>query len=189
MKKGLIGYIVPFGIPEVVRHANAFAARRTGDASRGEGQAALDERVGLDRRRRPRPRRASSRRESTCSGRTWTARQAGAVAEDEGRPVGRLRLDARKIGAEAVADGGDLQLGAVLREAGQGCDERNVEARLLLRHDQGRVHEHRSRTARRSAAKTKAAIAAKKKAIVAGKFNVFTGPIYDQAGKVGRAEG
>ena len=24
-KKGLIGYIVPFGIPEVVRHANAFA--------------------------------------------------------------------------------------------------------------------------------------------------------------------
>jgi len=33
-------------------------------------------------------------------------------------------------------------------------------------------------------AKTKAAIAAKKKAIVSGKFNVFTGPLLDQKGKV-----
>ena len=33
-------------------------------------------------------------------------------------------------------------------------------------------------------AKTKAAIVAKKKAIVAGKFNVFTGPLYDQKGKL-----
>ena len=33
-------------------------------------------------------------------------------------------------------------------------------------------------------AKTKAAIAAKRAAIVSGKFNVFTGPIVDQAGKV-----
>ena len=33
-------------------------------------------------------------------------------------------------------------------------------------------------------AKTKAAIAAKRKAIVSGKFNVFTGPLYDQKGKL-----
>ena len=33
-------------------------------------------------------------------------------------------------------------------------------------------------------AKTKAAIAAKRRAIVAGKFKVFTGPLYDQKGKV-----
>ena len=82
-----------------------------------------------------------------------------------------------------MADGCDLQLGAVLREPGQGSHERDLEARLLLRHDQGRVHDIAPYGPKVSA-KTKAAIAAKKKAIVAGKFNVFTGPIYDQSGKL-----
>ncbi len=37
---------------------------------------------------------------------------------------------------------------------------------------------------KRVSAKTRAAINAKKRAIISGSFNPFTGPIYDQAGKV-----
>ena len=40
-----IGYVVPFAIPEVIRHANAFALGAQADAPGREGQARLDELV------------------------------------------------------------------------------------------------------------------------------------------------
>ena len=180
-KKGLIGYIVPFGIPEVVRHANAFllGAQATHPGARVK---LLWTNAWVSPRRRPPPRRVSSHRESTCSGRTWTPRRR-APSPRTRASHGSVTTPTPGSRAEAVADGCDLQLGAVLREAGQGCDERNVEARLLLRHDQGRVHEHRS-VRPEGQREDEGGIAAKKKAIVAGKFNVFTGPLYDQAGKL-----
>ncbi len=183
-KKGLIGYVVPFGIPEVVRHTNAFAlgaqATHPGAKVKLIWTNAWYSTAEGDRRREE-PHRGGCRR---ASARTWTARQAGRRRRVEGRPLGRLRLERAEVGAEAVADGGDIQLGPVLREARQGRDQRNVEARLLLRHDQGRLHEprplrpegHRRRRRRRSQRSAKA--------IVSGKFNVFTGPLVDQAGKV-----
>ena len=97
--------------------------------------------------------------------------------------MGRVRLGRAEDRPEAVADGCGLQLGDLLRQARQGRDERNVEVRLLLRDDQGRLHEPCSVRAE-GQPEDEAAILAKQKAIVAGKFNVFTGPILDQKGKV-----
>ena len=180
-KKGLIGYIVPFGIPEVVRHINAFALgaqatiRRPGSSCSGRTR-------GSRLRRRRRPRRTSSPQVWTCSVRTWTVRQQ-ASSPRRRHPVGRVRLGRAEDGAEAVADGGDVQLGPVLREAGQGRDQRNLEAGVLLRHGQGRLHGARA-VRPEGQREDEGGDAAKKKAIVSGKFNVFTGPLYDQKGKV-----
>ena len=44
-KKGVIGYVVPFAIPEVIRHANAFALGAQATHPGVEGQAHLDELV------------------------------------------------------------------------------------------------------------------------------------------------
>ena len=90
-KKGVIGYVVPFAIPEVIRHANAFAlgAQATHPGVKvkliwtnswfdpgKETKAAQN----LHRGRR---RRARSERRQPGS---------GAVRREEGHPVGRLRL-------------------------------------------------------------------------------------------------
>ena len=73
-KKGTIGYIVPFPIPEVIRHANAFTLGAQAVRNEREGAPRLDallvrpeegEASGREPRRRAAP---------TCSARTWTAR-------------------------------------------------------------------------------------------------------------------
>ena len=142
-KKGVIGYIVPYPIPEVIRHANAFAlgaqAMRPNvrvrlvwthswfDVEEGATGGGEPRRRG---RRRPRPERGQRRR-----------RPVRGVEED---PVGRYDADARKFAADLVAHRGRVRLGRLLRPARQGRDERHVEDRLLLRDDQGRVHRPRS---------------------------------------------
>ena len=181
-KKGLIGYVVPFGIPEVVRHTERIRARRAGDASRCEGQADLDERVVLTAqgsRGREEPHRGGCRRHRPERGQS-TGRGGRRV---EGRPVGRLRLERAEVGAEAVADGGDIQLGPVLREARKAAINGTWKPGFYY----GSIKDGFTSLAPygpKVSAKTKAAIAAKRAAMVSGKFNVFTGPIVDQAGKV-----
>ena len=108
----------------------------------------------------------------------------GQYAESQGIPWVGYDSDSSNVRAEVVADGVGLQLGPVLPEAGQGGDGRHLEAGLLLRLDQGRVHGARAVRAGRVSAKTKALIAAKKKAIENGSFYEFAGPLYDQSGKL-----
>ena len=105
-----------------VRHSRGRAsheriyARCAGHASRCEGQADLDERVVLaaqGSRGREEPHRGGCRRHRPE--RRQPAGRGGRRVE--GRSVGRLRLERAQVGAEAVADGGDIQLGPVLREA------------------------------------------------------------------------
>ena len=142
-KKGLIGYVVPFGIPEVVRHINAFTLGAQATHPGARVKLDLDERVVLSAEGdggRAEPHRRGRRRDR-AERRQPGRRGRGRV---EGRAVGRVRLQRAEVGAEAVAHGGDVQLGPVLREARPGSHERHVEVGLLLRHDQGRVHRDRS---------------------------------------------
>ena len=122
-KKGLIGYIVPFPIPgPLMRSAWTAVLASEGDGGREEPD-------------RSRCGRARAERRQPGGGR----RRGG----EEG-PLGRLRLRRAQVGADAVADGGDVQLGPVLREACQGGHQRNLEVRVLLRDDQGRIHQPRA---------------------------------------------
>ena len=128
-KKGLIGYIVPFGIPEVVRHINAFALGA--QATNPKAKVKLLWTISwFCRRRRLRLPRTSSQRESTSSARTSTVPRPVWSPSRRGFRR-RLRLRRPQDGSEAVADGGDVQLGSVLREARQGRDQWNVEIRVL----------------------------------------------------------
>ena len=44
-KKGVIGYVVPFAIPEIIRHANAFALGAQATHPGRKGQVDLDQRL------------------------------------------------------------------------------------------------------------------------------------------------
>ena len=146
-KTGNIGYVVAFPIPEVIRHANAFAlgAQLTHPGAKvqlvwtnswydpAKEKKAAQSLVSAGRRRaRPERRLAGDR----------------PVRRVAGDPVGRLRLGRVEVRAEVVADRRGLQLGPVLPEARQGGDGRHLEAGLLLRLDQGRLHRARPVRAR-----------------------------------------
>ena len=112
-KNGVIGYIVPFPIPEVIRHANAFAlgaqAVRPNAKVRlvwthswfdlkKERQAAESLVAAGVRRARPERRQPVGR----------------PVRAGEGRSVGRLRLRREEVREGRLAHGCRLRLGAVL---------------------------------------------------------------------------
>ncbi len=142
-KKGLIGYVVPFGIPEVVRHINAFTL-----GAQATHPGARVKLIWTNAWFSP-PKETAAAQNLIAAGvdvigQNVDSPAAGRRGRVEGRAVGRVRLRRAEVGADAVADGGDVQLGPVLREARPGSHERHVEVGLLLRHDQGRVHRDRS---------------------------------------------
>ena len=142
-KKGLIGYIVPFGIPEVVRHANAFTlgAQATHPGARVK-LLWTNAWVSV-------PKETAAAKSLIAAGvdvlgQNVDTPSAGAVAEDKGIPWVGYDSDARKIAPKQWLTAATYNWGPYYVPPGQGSHERNVEARLLLRHDQGRVHQHRS---------------------------------------------
>ena len=185
-KNGVVGYVVPFAIPEVIRHANAFAlgVQRTHPGAKVK---LIWTNTGSTRRRRRRPRRASSSAGADVIGPERRQPGGGQFAESKGC-LGRLRLGRVEVRAEGVADRSGVRLGRVLPEAGQGGDGRDVEDGLLLRRDQGRLR--RARAVRpEGLGRDEGAIAKVQKQIVAGTFNEFQGPLYDQSGKLKVAKG
>ena len=112
-KTGVVGYVVPFAIPEVIRHTNAFTlgvqATHPGAkvkiiwtnswyAPDKESKAAAEP-EGRRRRRDRAERRQSGRRP---------------VRREERRAVGRLRLGRAEVRAQAVADRRGLRLEPLL---------------------------------------------------------------------------
>ncbi len=120
-------------------------ARRAVDAPGREGAPRVDEllvRPGEGEEGRAEPGLAGRRR----------ARRERRLAGDRpvrrvgGDQLGRVRLRRVEVRAEVVADRLRLQLGPVLPHAGQGGDGRHLEAGLLLRLDQRRLHQASPRT-------------------------------------------
>ena len=113
--------------------------RRPGHASGREGEDRLDERVVLAAEGDGR--REGARQRRRRRDRTERRQPRRRCLRREGRsPVGRLRLGREEVRAEAVADRSGLRLGLVLRPPRQGGDQRHLEAGLLLRLGQGRLH-------------------------------------------------
>ena len=142
-KKGEIGYIVPFGTPEVVRHLNAFTL-----GAQATHPGAKVKIIWTTAWYSP-PKETAAATNLIASGvdvvgQNVDSDAAGVYAEKKGIPWVGYDSNAQSLGAEAVADGVGLQLGPLLPEAHQGGAERHVEARLLLRLDQRRLHEARA---------------------------------------------
>ena len=181
-KKGVIGYVVPFAIPEVIRHASAFAlgaqAMHPGVkvklvwthswfAPDKEKQAAQSlHKAGAD-----------------VLGQNVDSPAAGQYAESAGIPWVGYDSDARKFAPKswltaAVYDWGVYYLPRV-KAAMNGTWKTGFYY--------GSIKDGFTDIAPFGpsvSAKTRAAITAKKTALISGKFYEFAGPLYDQSGKV-----
>ena len=181
-KKGLIGYIVPFGIPEVVRHINAFALGA--QATNPKARVKL---LWTNSWFSP-PKETAAAKNLIAAGvdvlgQNVDSPAAGVVAESKGVPWVGYDSDARKSAPKQWLTAATYNWGPYYVKRVKAAINGTWKPGFYY----GTIKDGFTGLAPygpKVTAKTKAAIAAKRKAIVSGKFNVFTGPLVDQKGKV-----
>jgi basic membrane protein A len=181
-QKNMIGYIVPFAIPEVIRHANAFAL----------GAQAVNPNVKVkliwtnswfDLAKEKKAAESLVAAGADVIGQNVDSPSAGIYSKSKGIPWVGYDANASKFaGASwltaAVYNWGPYYLSRV-KAAMNGTWKTGFYY--------GSIKDGFTNIAPygpKVTAKTKAMIAAKKSAIVSGKFHVFAGPLYDQSGKL-----
>jgi basic membrane protein A len=181
-KSGTIGYIVPFAIPEIIRHANAFAlgaqATHPGAKVRLVWTNAW---VAPDKEKKA----AESLKSAGVDviGQNVDTPAAGQYAESAGIPWVGYDSDAKKFAPKqwltaAVYNWGIYYIPRV-KAALDGTWKTGFYYGGLKEKFVGLAPFGPS-----VSAKTKAAIAAKKAALLKGSFYEFAGPLYDQSGKL-----
>ncbi len=181
-KNGTIGYIVPFPIPEVIRHANAFALGA--QSVRPNAKVKL-----IWTNSWFNPAKEKKAAESLVAagadvlGQNVDSPAAGQFAQSKGIPWVGYDSNAKKFAptswlTAAVYNWGPYYLKRVKAAMGgtwkPGFYYGSIKDGLTNIAPFGP----------KVAAKTKAGIIAKRRAIVKGAFNPFTGPLYDQSGKL-----
>jgi basic membrane protein A len=181
-KNGKIGYIVPFAIPEVIRHANAFALGA--QAVRPNATVKLIwTNSWFD------PAKEKKAAESLVSsgvdvlGQNVDSPAAGQFAKSKGIPWVGYDANASKFAGSswltaAVYNWGPYYLSRV--KAAMNGTWKSAFYYGSIKDGFTDIAPYGPKVS----AKTKAMIASKKAAIVAGKFAVFAGPLYDQSGKL-----
>jgi len=181
-KKGLIGYVVPYGIPEVVRHLNAFTL-----GAQATHPGARVKLIWTNAWFSP-PKETSAAQNLIAAGvdtigQNVDSPAAGVVAESKHIPWVGYDSNAQKSAptqwqTAAVYNWGPYYLKRIKAE---------LNGSWKPGFYYGSIKDGFTDIAPygpKVTAKTKAQIAAKRKAIIAGKFHVFQGPIYDQSGKL-----
>ncbi len=182
-KNGVIGYVVPFAIPEVIRHANAFAlgAQLTHPGAKIK-LVWTKSWLSPDKEKKA----AESLHKSGGAdviGQNVDSPAAGQYAESAGIPWVGYDSDAKSFAPKSWLTAAVYNWGPYyLKETKAAMDGTwktgsywgNFNDKFIALAPFGTG----------VSAKTKAAIAAKKSAIISGKFYEFQGPIYDQAGKL-----
>ena len=181
-KTGVIGYIVPFGIPEVVRHTNAFTL-----GAQATHPGVKVKIVWTNEWYSP-PKETAAAKALVAAGADVLGMNvdspaSGVYAESKGIPWVGYDSDAKKFAPKqwltaSVYDWGPYYL-------------RRIKAAIAGTWKPGfyygSINDGFTKLAPYGpsvTAKTKAAIAAKLAALKSGKFNVFQGPLYDQSGKL-----
>jgi len=181
-KKGVIGYIVPFAIPEVIRHANAFAL----------GAQAMNPNVKVrliwtnswfDPAKERKAAESLVAAGADVLGQNVDSPAAGQYAESKKIPWVGYDSDARKFAptmwlTAAIYDWGPYYLRKT-RAAMNGTWKTGFYY--------GSIKDGFTDIApfgKLVSAKTRAAIKAKRAALIKGTFYEFTGPLYDQKGKL-----
>jgi basic membrane protein A and related proteins len=181
-KKGVIGYVVPFAIPEVIRHANAFAlgAQVTHP---GVKVRLIWTNSWFDPGKEKKAAQNLVAAGSDVLGQNVDSPAAGQFAESKGVPWVGYDSDARKFAPKqwltaAVYNWGPYYLRKT-QAAMNGTWKTNFyygnfkDGMLGLAPYGPKV-----------TAKTRAAIAKKRQALIKGTFYEFAGPLYDQKGKL-----
>jgi basic membrane protein A len=181
-KKGMLGYVVPFAIPEVIRHANAFAlgAQVTHP---GAKVRLIWTNSWLDQAKEKKAAQSLVAAGSDVLGQNVDSPATGQYAESKGVPWVGYDSDARTFAPKqwltaAIYNWGPYYL-------------RRVKAAMNGTWKTGFYYGNMkdgftglASYGPKVRAKTKRMIAAKKAAIISGKFYEFTGPLYDQKGKL-----
>ena len=181
-KKGLIGYVVPFGIPEVVRHINAFTL-----GAQATHPGAKVKLIWTNAWYSP-PKEAAAAKNLIAAGvdvlgQNVDSPQAGVVSESKGIPWVGYDSDASKSAPKQWLTAATYNWSPYYVKRVKAAINGTWKPGFYY----GTIKDGFTGLAPygpKVTAKTKAAIAAKRSAIVSGKFNVFTGPLYDQKGKV-----
>jgi basic membrane protein A and related proteins len=181
-KKGLVGYIVPFGIPEVVRHLNAFTL-----GVRTTHPGAKVKIVWTNEWYSPPKETAAARNLVSAGvdvlGQNVDSPAAGVYAEKHGTPWVGYDADASKFAPKqwltaAVYNWGPYYLRRV---------KAAINGTWKPGFYYGSIKDGLTSLAKfgpKVSAKTRAQIRAKQREIVSGKFYEFAGPLYDQKGKL-----
>jgi len=181
-KKGVIGYIAAFGIPEVVRHANAFAL-----GAQATHPGAKVKLIWTTSWYSP-PKETSAAANLVSSGADVLGQNvdsdaAGVYAEKHGIPWVGYDSDAQTSAPKQWLTAATYNWGPYYLRRVKAAINGTWKPGFYY----GSIKDGFTNIAPfgpRVSAKTRALINAKKKAIVAGKFHVFQGPIYDQKGKL-----
>ncbi len=179
-KKGLIGYIVPFGTPEVVRHANAF----TLGAQATHPGAKVKLIWTTSWYSPPKETAAASNLVSAgvdVLGQNVDSDAAGVYAEKHGIPWVGYDSNAESSAPKQWLTGSVYNWGLYYLKRVKAAINGTWKPGFYY----GSINDGFTKLAPYGpsvSAKTKQLIAAKQKAIQSGKFNVFQGPLYDQSG-------
>ena len=181
-KKGVLGYVVPYAIPEVIRHANAFALGAQATHP-GAKVRLIWTNSWLDLSKEKKAAQNLVAAGADVLGQNVDSPATGQYAESKGVPWVGYDSDAKTFAPKqwltaAVYNWGPYYLKRV-KSAMNGTWKTgfyygSIKDGMIGLASYGP----------KVSAKTKGAIAAKKAAIVSGKFYEFTGPLYDQKGKL-----
>ena len=181
-KSGTIGYVVPFAIPEVIRHANAFALGA--QATHPGVKVKLiwtNSWYSPDKEKKAAQNLVAAG--SDVLGQNVDSPSAGEYAETKGIPWVGYDSDAHKYAPRSWLTAAIYHWGPYYA--------RRVKAAMNGSWKSGFYYGSLkdgfvglAPYGPKVSAKTKAAIAAKKQALIKGKFYEFAGPLYDQKGKL-----
>jgi basic membrane protein A and related proteins len=181
-KKGVIGYVVPFAIPEVIRHANAFALGAQATHP-GVKVKLIWTNSWFDPAKETKAAQTLHTGGADVLGQNVDSPAAGQYAEKKGIPWVGYDSDAHKFAPKqwltaAIYNWGPYYLRKT-KAAMNGTWKTNFYYGNLKDGMVGLAPYGPKVTA-----KTKRAIAKKKQALIKGTFYEFAGPLYDQKGKL-----
>jgi basic membrane protein A len=181
-KKGVIGYIVPFGIPEVVRHLNAFAL-----GAQATHPGVKVKIIWTNAWYSP-PKETAAAKSLVAAGADVIGQNvdspaAGVYAEKAGVPWVGYDANAQKFAPKQWLTAATYNWGPYYVRRIQAAINGTWKPGFYY----GTIKDGFTGLAPfgpKVSAKTKAAIAKKRADILSGKFAVFQGPLYDQKGKL-----
>ena len=181
-KKGVIGYVVPFAIPEVIRHANAFALGAQATHP-GAKVRLIWTNSWFDPAKEKRAAQSLVSAGSDVLGQNVDSPAAGAYAESKKIPWVGYDSNARKFAPTSWLTAAVYNWGPYYARRVRAAMNGSWKTSFYY----GSIKDGLVGLAPygpRVTAKTKAAIAKKRAALIKGTFYEFAGPLYDQKGKL-----
>jgi basic membrane protein A len=181
-KKGMIGYVVPFAIPEVIRHANAFALGAQATHP-GVKVKLIWTNSWYDPAKEKKAAESLVASGADVLGQNVDSPAAGQYAQSKGIPWVGYDANAKKFAPTSWQTAALYNWGPYYLSRVQAAMNGTWKTGFYY----GNIKDGFTDIAPYGpnvSAKTKALIAAKRTRLINGTFNVFSGPLYDQSGKL-----